>query len=155
MSGRQRRTALPESRRGSRVVRGLARAGAEVEALVRQQGKVASDVTEVIGDPTDEPSMRARPVVSGARESTGTMALRLKGLRMKSSAPAFIASTALATLPAPVMTTPTNDGSMRWAAFSMSMPSISGILKSVRSMSQRALGKATNAALADVNPTVS
>ena len=46
---------------GSLVVRGLAGAGAEVKALVRQQGKVAfpAGVTEVIGDLTDVPSMRA------------------------------------------------------------------------------------------------
>ena len=46
---------------GSLVVRGLASAGAEVKALVRQQGKVVfpSGVTEVIGDLTDVPSMRA------------------------------------------------------------------------------------------------
>ena len=74
---------------------------------------------------------------------------------MKSRAPAFIASTAVATLPAPVMTTPTNEGSMRSAARSMSMPSISGIIKSVSSRSQRDPGKAFSAALADVKPTVS
>jgi len=46
---------------GSLVVRGLASAGAEVKALVRQQGKLAfpAGVTEVIGDLTDVPSMRA------------------------------------------------------------------------------------------------
>jgi uncharacterized protein YbjT (DUF2867 family) len=46
---------------GSLVVRGLADAGADVKALVRQSGKVAfpTGVTEVIGDLTDVPSMRA------------------------------------------------------------------------------------------------
>jgi uncharacterized protein YbjT (DUF2867 family) len=46
---------------GSLVVSGLASADAEVKALVRQQGKLAfpSGVTEVVGDLTDVPSMRA------------------------------------------------------------------------------------------------
>ena len=46
---------------GSLVVRGLASAGAEVKALVRQQGKLAfpAGATEVVGDLTDVPSMRA------------------------------------------------------------------------------------------------
>lgn len=46
---------------GSLVVRGLADAGAQVKALVRQQGKLAfpAGVTEVVGDLTDVPSMRA------------------------------------------------------------------------------------------------
>lgn len=46
---------------GSLVARGLAGAGAEVKALVRQQGKVSfpDGVTEVVGDLTDVPSMRA------------------------------------------------------------------------------------------------
>ena len=46
---------------GSLVVRGLAGAGAQVKALVRQQGKLAfpAGVTEVVGDLTDVPSMRA------------------------------------------------------------------------------------------------
>src|SRR4051812_8862775 len=46
---------------GSLVVRGLAGAGAQVRALVRQPGKAAfpAGVTEVVGDLTDVPSMRA------------------------------------------------------------------------------------------------
>src|SRR5437762_2617756 len=46
---------------GSLVVRGLASAGAEVKALVRQQGKLAlpAAVTEVVGDLNNVPSMRA------------------------------------------------------------------------------------------------
>lgn len=46
---------------GSLVVQGLADAGAEVKALVRQTGKrvFAAGVTEVVGDLTDVPSLRA------------------------------------------------------------------------------------------------
>ncbi|MET0348799.1 MAG: NmrA family NAD(P)-binding protein [Rhizobacter sp.] len=46
---------------GSLVVQGLAHAGAEVKALVRQPGKRAfpAGVTEVVGDLTDVPSLRA------------------------------------------------------------------------------------------------
>ncbi|MBA1276044.1 NmrA/HSCARG family protein [Stutzerimonas azotifigens] len=46
---------------GSLIVQGLANAGAEVKALVRQSGKRAfpAGVTEVVADMTDVPSMRA------------------------------------------------------------------------------------------------
>jgi len=46
---------------GSLVVQGLAAAGADVRALVRQRGKpgMPAGVTEVVGDLTDVPSMRA------------------------------------------------------------------------------------------------
>ncbi|AXE94907.1 NmrA/HSCARG family protein [Paraburkholderia terricola] len=46
---------------GSLIVQRLADAGAEVKALVRQQGKRSfpAGVTEVVGDLTDVPSMRA------------------------------------------------------------------------------------------------
>lgn len=46
---------------GSLVVQGLANAGADVKALVRQPGKRSfpAGVTEVIGDLTDVPTMRA------------------------------------------------------------------------------------------------
>lgn len=46
---------------GSLVVQGLATAGADVKALVRQTGKRSfpSGVTEVVGDLTDVPSLRA------------------------------------------------------------------------------------------------
>ncbi len=46
---------------GSLIVHRLAEAGADVKALVRQRGKVnfPSGVTEVVGDLTDVPSMRA------------------------------------------------------------------------------------------------
>lgn len=46
---------------GSLITQGLADSGAEVKALVRQLGKRAfpADVTEVVGDLTDVPSMRA------------------------------------------------------------------------------------------------
>src|SRR6218665_337104 len=46
---------------GSLVVQGLAQAGADVRALVRQTGKRSfpAGVTEVVGDLTDVPSMRA------------------------------------------------------------------------------------------------
>lgn len=52
---------------GSLVVQGLAAAGAEVSALVRQAGKrdFPADVTEVVGDLTDVPSMRN--ALSGVR----------------------------------------------------------------------------------------
>jgi uncharacterized protein YbjT (DUF2867 family) len=45
---------------GSLIVQGLADAGAEVSALVRQAGKrdFPAGVTEVVGDLTDVPSMR-------------------------------------------------------------------------------------------------
>lgn len=46
---------------GSLVIQGLAEAGADVKALVRQAGKrtFPAGVTEVVGDLTDVPSMRA------------------------------------------------------------------------------------------------
>lgn len=46
---------------GSLIIQGLADAGAEVKALVRQPGKRSfpAGVTEVVGDLTDVPSMRA------------------------------------------------------------------------------------------------
>jgi uncharacterized protein YbjT (DUF2867 family) len=46
---------------GSLIVQRLAAAGADVKALVRQPGKLsfATAVTEVVGDQTDVPSMRA------------------------------------------------------------------------------------------------
>jgi uncharacterized protein YbjT (DUF2867 family) len=46
---------------GSLIIEGLAAAGQDVKALVRQQGKVGfpPGVTEVVGDLTDVPSMRA------------------------------------------------------------------------------------------------
>ncbi|MCF5052962.1 NAD(P)H-binding protein, partial [Pseudomonas syringae] len=45
---------------GSLITQGLAQAGAEVKALVRQAGKreFAAGVTEVVGDLTDVASMR-------------------------------------------------------------------------------------------------
>lgn len=52
---------------GSLIIRGLASAGAEVTALVRTPGKVSfpDGVTELVGDLTDVPSMRA--ALSSAR----------------------------------------------------------------------------------------
>src|SRR4051812_5493725 len=46
---------------GSLIVQRLAEAGADVKALVRQQGKLSfpAGVTEVVGDLTDVPSLRA------------------------------------------------------------------------------------------------
>lgn len=46
---------------GSLIVQGLADAGADVKALVRQPGKLSfpANVTEVVGDLTDVPSLRA------------------------------------------------------------------------------------------------
>src|SRR5438105_5134475 len=46
---------------GSLIVQRLADAGADVKALVRQRGKLSfpTGVTEVVGDLTDVPSLRA------------------------------------------------------------------------------------------------
>jgi hypothetical protein len=74
---------------------------------------------------------------------------------MYSNAPVFIASTAVCTVPCPVIMIATSCGSISRAARMSAMPSISGIIISAKSRSKSRSFNFSNASLPEAHPTVS